>query len=57
MFIIIFENSDKKKRVFIKKTRKSANKMVEEMEVSGWDFCSMEEVDFIMYETLKIKLN
>ncbi len=54
IFILVFKNSDKTKRAFIKKTEKAAKKMVEEMIQGGWEFCSIEEVDCIMYDTIKI---
>jgi hypothetical protein len=57
MYIIIFENSDNTRRAFIKTTEKKANNFVEEMEQNGWDFCSMDKIDCLMHDTLKISIN
>jgi hypothetical protein len=50
-------NSDNTRRAFLKKSEKSANKLVKEMSQEGWDFASMEQVDCVMFNTMKIQLN
>lgn len=57
MYIIIFENSDKTRRAFIKTTKKKATNFIKEMEQGGWDLCSIDKVDCLMHDTLKITIN